>query len=415
MSKIAKLIKQKCPEGVEYKSIKDVIQSLKTGLNPRQNFVLNANGADLYYVTGKDIQNNSINVSERTDLVSQDVVNLINKRANLEVNDVLFVSTGTGTVGRMAVINEYNNDWAVSETVFCLKPQIDIVLPNYLMYALYTRDAISQYEPRISKGSVPHLKVNDLFAVKIPIPPIEVQQEIVCILNKFIELEMELRTELETRKKQYEHYMSLVLLSIDNSKEYNLEDVCQIIDCPHTSPQWRESGIPVIRNYNLVNGKIDVRNMSYVSEEEYAERTKRVIPAENDILFSREAPIGNVGIVPPNFKCCQGQRVVLLRPKTNLIDPKFLIFLLQGPLVKQQIDLVTHKGATVSNFNISDLKQLKLIVPPLTEQGGAVSVLKRFDDLCNDYTNGLPAEIEARKKQYEYYRDSLISFKRFGE
>ena len=132
-------------------------------------------------------------------------------------------------------------------------------------------------------------------------------------------------------------------------------------------------------------------------------------------MFSREAPIGNVGIVPPNFKCCQGQRVVLLRPKTDIVDPVFLTFLLQGPLVKQQIEIVTHKGGTVSNFNISDLKKLKLIIPPLSEQGGAVSVLKKFDDLCNDYENGLPAEIEARRKQYEYYRDTLLSFERLGE
>lgn len=196
-------------------SVRDVVVSLKTGLNPRQNFVLNADGAGLYYITGKDIRNNAINVSDKTDLISQVDVDLINKRACLEENDVLFVSTGTGTVGRMAVVSKYNNDWAVSETMYCLKPKKEMIYSEYLMYVLYSPNSIAQFSPRITKGSVPHLKVNDLLDVKIPVPTLEEQTLIVNRIKNFDKIcndsETGLCAEIEARHKQYEYYRDKLL------------------------------------------------------------------------------------------------------------------------------------------------------------------------------------------------------------
>lgn len=160
--------------------------------------------------------------------------------------------------------------------------------------------------------------------IKIPLPPLSMQSEIVRILDNF--------TELTARKKQYGYYRDSLLTF--REKQYVLEEICQIVDCPHTSPKWKDSGIPVIRNYNLTNGVIDTRNLSYVDAEEYQSRTKRIVPQKDDILFSREAPIGNVGIIPENFICCQGQRVVLLRPNQQIVIPRFLLHLLQGNVVK---------------------------------------------------------------------------------
>ena len=88
-----------------------------------------------------------------------------------------------------------------------------------------------------------------------------------------------------------------------------LGDICtDVIDCPHSTPKWLEEGIPVIRNYNLVNGQIDKATLSYVDEKTYKDRIKRGAPEEGDIIISREAPMGMVGIVPPKFRCCLGQR-----------------------------------------------------------------------------------------------------------
>ena len=193
----------------------DTIISLKTGLNPRQNFKLNIEGNNLPYITGKDIFGNKINVSDKTDRIDQKTVNLINKRACIENDDLLFASTGTGTVGRMAVVYDYANQWAVSETLYCLKPKKDLVLPKFLLFFLSCSDAKNQYEPKISKGSVPHLKVADLLNVAVALPSLNEQNRIVAILDKFDALVNDLSqgipAEIEARKKQYEYYRDKLL------------------------------------------------------------------------------------------------------------------------------------------------------------------------------------------------------------
>lgn len=198
----------------DWMSVGDTIQSLKTGLNPRQSFKLNV-GGDKPYITGKNIYNNSINVSEKTDLITDDVISLINKRAFLATGDVLFASTGTGTVGRMAVVDNYDFSWSVSETIFCLKPKKSVIHPYYLMYALYTQSAKNQFEPRISKGSVPHLKVKDLLEVKIPVPNMKEQKRIINLMRKFDSLcnniSQGLPAEIAARQKQYEYYRDKLL------------------------------------------------------------------------------------------------------------------------------------------------------------------------------------------------------------
>ena len=244
----------------------------------------------------------------------------------------------------------------------------------------------------------------------IPIIPLEEQNKIVGILDKFSKLIEILNIETILRSKQFNYYKDYMTKIESDNVCCDLEQVCEIIDCPHSSPKWQDEGIPVIRNYNLVNGNIDTSNLSYVSEEEYLVRTKRVEPAANDILFSREAPIGNVGIVPENFRCCQGQRVVLLRAKKDCINPRYLLHVLQSDFVKSQIKNVEKIGSTVSNFNISDLKKLKLYVPEISKQEKIVEKLDVFHNYFLRPDKSLQREIIMREKQFDYYMDKLLNF-----
>ena len=202
-------------EGVKEYTIQELILSLKTGLNPRKNFKLNEPGTSCPYITGKDIYSNRVNVSERTDTISSDVVALINKRAKLESGLLLFASTGTGTVGRMAIIEEYHNDWNISETLYAIKPNWSLVSTRFLMYSLYGDYAVSQFSPKISKGSVPHLKVVDLLGVKIKVPSLEEQEKVVTLLDGFEALANDLLAalpaEIEKRRQQYEYYRDKLL------------------------------------------------------------------------------------------------------------------------------------------------------------------------------------------------------------
>ena len=199
---------------VEWKKINEVVRSLTTGLNPRQTFKLNVDGATCPYITGKDIFNNSINPSSKTDKISFDVIERINKRAKLEDDMLLFASTGTGTVGRMAYIQKYTNDWSISETLYAIKTK-SFLNTRFLMYCLTTEMAISQYRGKISKGSVPHLKIADLMNVVIPIPSVEEQHRVVELISHFDMLVNDITSglpaEIEARRKQYEYYRDQLL------------------------------------------------------------------------------------------------------------------------------------------------------------------------------------------------------------
>lgn len=181
-----------------------------------------------------------------------------------------------------------------------------------------------------------------------------------------------------------------------------LKQVCSgIIDCPHESPEWLSKGIPVIRNFNLVDGQIDMSDASYVDESTYTKRTRRAVPSAGDIIFSREAPIGNCAIVPADFKCCLGQRLVLLRVNRKICSPEYLLAALLSDFVKTQIFQVEKSGSIVSNFNISDLGDL--IIPIIDRQESVASVSDTLNKKLLINKN-ICAELEAMAKTlYDYW------------
>ena len=188
------------------------------------------------------------------------------------------------------------------------------------------------------------------------------------------------------------------------SEVVNLEELCTgIIDCPHSTPKWQDKGIPVIRNYNLKDGKIDCTNLSFVSEEGYKERVKRAIPEESDIIISREAPMGVVGIVPKGFQCCLGQRLVLLKIDKSKCLPKYLLYTLMSEYVQLQIRRINQTGSIVSNLNISSLKELKIPLHSFEEQKKIANILSAIDDKIQ-INNQINQELEAMAKSlYDYW------------
>lgn len=105
-----------------------------------------------------------------------------------------------------------------------------------------------------------------------------------------------------------------------------LKDICvSITDCPHSTPIWTENGKIVIRNTNIKHGKLDLSSPSYTNDEHYQMRIARANPVAGDLIITREAPMGDVCIVPPEIECCLGQRMVLLKPDYDLCDNHFLL------------------------------------------------------------------------------------------
>ena len=181
-----------------------------------------------------------------------------------------------------------------------------------------------------------------------------------------------------------------------------LESLCElVVDCPHSTPKWTDSGIIVLRNQNIKNGVLDLSNPSFTNEEDYQKRVKRAIPRAGDIVITREAPMGEVCIIPQGLKCCLGQRQVLLRPR-NEVCGEYLFWALQSPYVQHQISWNEGTGTTVSNVRIPVLKGLMIPRYPKTEKKSAyiLSTLAKKVELNKQINHTLEQMAQALFKSW---------------
>ena len=163
--------------------------------------------------------------------------------------------------------------------------------------------------------------------------------------------------------------------------EHRLESICLlVVDCPHATPKWTDSGVVVLRNQNIKSGRLDLSSPSYTDEEHYLGRVKRAVPQADDIVITREAPMGDVCQIPEGLKCCLGQRQVLLRPDPKKVDSRFLLYALQSPYIQHQIGWNEGTGSTVSNLRIPVLEALSVPTPELAVQREVAETLGAIDD-----------------------------------
>ena len=173
----------------------------------------------------------------------------------------------------------------------------------------------------------------------------------------------------------------------------SVEDACElVVDCPHSTPRWTDSGVVVLRNENIRKGRLTLSKPSFTDEEHYLGRVRRAKPRAGDIVFTREAPIGEVCMIPDGLRCCLGQRQVLLRPSERYCG-KFMLYALQGPFAQRQIMWNEGTGSTVSNVRIPALKALRLPYPEIEIQERRAGVLASLDD-CIDHNRTLIVNLE---------------------
>ena len=166
-----------------------------------------------------------------------------------------------------------------------------------------------------------------------------------------------------------------------------IRELCSVVaDCPHSTPKWTTNGRIVVRNNNIKHGRIDLSSPSYTDEEHFAQRIKRAKPQPGDIIITREAPIGDVGMIPENTECCLGQRMVLLRADQSVCDNFYLLYSLQSLYVQHQISWSEGTGTTVSNLRIPHLEQIQIPYLPLEQQTKISSVLRALEEKIENNT-----------------------------
>jgi type I restriction enzyme S subunit len=164
-------------------------------------------------------------------------------------------------------------------------------------------------------------------------------------------------------------------------KSAPLSELCeQIADCPHSTPLWTNSGVIVLRNQNIRGGRLDLSSPSYTDEAHFDQRSRRAGLRSGDLVLTREAPMGEVCMIPDNLRCCLGQRMVMLRPDPEKCDSRFLLYSIQSDTVQHEIKVNEGTGSTVSNLRIPLLEALPIPYPPLAEQKAIAAVLGALDD-----------------------------------
>ncbi len=277
--------------------------------------------------------------------------------------------------------------WTV-DTIFYTIINTCIAIPKYIFYVLQK----AHLEDLNMAGGVPSLTQSVLNKVIIPIPPLPVQREIVRILDTFTELTAELTAELEARKKQYECYRNNIL---SLNKKYiinkSLNEVADLFRGEYiTKSSTRIGTIPVI-----LGGQEPAYYIDRYNHE-----------GEIIVVARSGASAGFVSYWNEQIYITDGFG---FEAKANTIIPKYLYYVLKS---KEKCLNSMKRGAGVPHISGEMLGKIIIPIPDLKKQKEIVSILDRFDNLCNNISNGLPAEITSRQKQYEYYRDKLLNFKR---
>lgn len=247
-------------------------------------------------------------------------------------------------------------------------------------------------------------------SVDVPIPPLEEQRKIATVLYTVDQAIQKTEEIIEqTERVQKGVRQDIFSRGIDESEQLRKEDdqyqetylgvlpdewelrqvdtVCShVVDCPHSTPEYADEGILVVRTSEIEDGRFDPTEAPRVTEEGYEKRISRLEPEPGDVIFTREAPIGEAFKIPEGMKLCLGQRIMQLRPKEGVLDPDFLLELLYSDIMQNWFER-SARGTTSKHINVGDMESLKIPIPPIAEQ-------QRIDSVLGTYREQLDSERE---------------------
>ena len=334
----------------------------------------------------------------------------------VELNDVIF--TKTASVGKTALVKTLPQEATINPQLVLLK-RIKCI-PDYLAYILqndYFQQSVKQLT---GQGSVPNVPQSSLAKILIPIPPLSVQRKLVEILDKFTELEAELEAELDCRKRQYEYYRNkLLTFDMLNTPPEKLNNVITM-SLGEVGTFTRGSGLQK-KDFTPTGVGCIHYGQIYTYYGTYAYKTKSFV-SQKFAQKARKAKYGDLIIATTSENdedVCKavawlGEKNIAISSDacfyTHTMNPKYIAYYFQTELFqKQKKKFIT--GTKVRRINTTDLAKIKIPLPPLSEQQRIVDILDKFDTLTSSISEGLPKEIELRRKQYEYYREQLLSFR----
>lgn len=396
MSKLQELINKLCPNGVEYLNLGDVCE----------------------FKRGKALSSKNIIKGPVPVMAGGQKPSFYHNTPNRTGETIVVAGSGAYA----GFVTYWNIPIFVSDA-FSVHPN-DRLLTKYVFY--YLKNFQEKIHATKKGAGVPHVHGSDIAKFSIPVPPIEVQEEIVRILDSFSDYAAELQAELQARKQQYEYYRNLLLTfnpsaygcgTDDEQKDgvttwegrnYKIEwkklgEIGNICMCKRILKHQTntKSGIPFYKIGTF--GKVAD---SYISEDLFMEYKKKYsFPQKGEILISASGTIGRAVIYDGEDAYFQDSNIVWINNDESMVLNKYLYYFYQ--IVDWNVE-----GGTIKRLYNTNLSNTPIPIPPLELQEKIVAILDRFETLVNDLTNGLPAEIAAVKDQYEYYRNKLLTFKK---
>lgn len=372
MSRLEELIQQYCPNGVEYKPLGEVCDIHKG---------VQFNKTDMKDEGSYPVINGGINPSGYVEVFNEE-------------EETITISQGGASAG---YVNFIMTRFWLGAHCYAVKPTQQVL--NRYLYHFVKQNERTLQQCQYGAG-IPALAKATIINLSIPVPPLPVQEEIVRILDSFAELQVELQAELQKRKQQYEYYRDK-LLSFNDLSNWGGQNV---------SIEWKKLGeiTAILRGKRLTKSQLsnDKPYAVYHGGLEplgYYESANRT--ANTTMIINVGASAGTIGYSKEDFWSSDGCYCV---EHSELFDDKYIYYVLQTQ--EQQLKSKV-RVAGIPTLDRPVVEDLLVPIPPLNEQRRIVDILNRFEILTTDITVGLPAEIEARRKQYEYYRDTLLTFK----
>lgn len=400
MSRIDDLIAEYCPDGVKYQTLGEIGEFIRGNGIQKRDFQDSGFGCIHY---GQIYTYYGLFADHTKSFIDPD---LAEKRKKAYKGDLVIATTSENeedVCKACAWLGE--EPIAISGDAYIFRHHQN---PKYISYCFQSELFQSQKKKYITGTKVLRVNGDAMAKIHVPVPPLPVQEEIVRILDSFSSLEAELEAELEARRKQYAYYRN-ELLTFDRERVITacIQDICTRI-CSGGTPSskrhdYYDGNVPWLRtqdiDFNVIN-----QTSATISDEGLKNSAAQWIPANCVIVAMYGATAAKVAVnsipLTTNQACCN------LQIDESKADVRYVFHWLSN----EYEHLKALGEGSQSNINAKKVRLYPISLPPFEEQQRIVSILDRFDKLTNDLSSGLPAEIEARHKQYEYYRDRLLSF-----
>ena len=393
---IDRLVAELCPDGVEYRPIEELFTT-RNGYTPSKSNSSYWENGTVPWFRMEDIRENGGVLSEAMQSVHESAL----KKGGMFPAGSIIVAT-SATIGEHALINV---DFLCNQrfTVLILKDEFkNLLSPKFIYYYSFILDRWCL--SNTTQSSFASVDMKRFKKFEFPVPPLEIQEAIVEILDKFTNLEAELEAELEARTLQYEYYRDLLF---------------EALDCPRVplgSLGVRNKGIAITASKmrTLEPGNKDVRifaaGSTFVDTDSSFIPDKGILEGPAIIVKSR----GHIGFEYYEGKFTHKNELWSYSLTSDLVEQKFIYYYLLTQAYHLH-ELARGKSVKLPQLAVKDTDELLVPLPSLEEQQRIVDILDRFDALTSSLSEGLPAELAARRSQYEYYRDRLLTFPRKGE